>query len=96
MPHIASSSAFDGSTSGWVVKRTCSQTYSLGSRLTQGTSSRTERQFLSSRQRTPGSQAKPPSMRTSFSLGKRSNTPWQIIETRFDANTWGISVWCSM
>ena len=40
--------------------------YSLGSRFTHGTSSRTERQSLSSRHITSGSQAKPPSAITTI------------------------------
>ena len=58
-----------GSSIGWVVTQTCSRTYSDGARFRCGTSSRRCFQCLSSRQHSAGSQAKPPSTRTTFRLG---------------------------
>ena len=65
-------------------KRTCSRATSLGFRSSQGTSLRSARQLVSRRQRMPGSQAMPPSIRSTFSVGRRSNVPWQSSETRCD------------
>ncbi len=59
--------------SGCVVKRTCSRATSLGLRSSQGVSARSARQFVSRRQRMPGSHATPPSMSTTLSSGSRSN-----------------------
>ena len=51
--------------------------------LEPGRVARSARQFVSSRQRMPGSQAMPPSRRSTLSAGSRSKTPWQISETRW-------------
>ena len=70
--------------SGCVEKRTCSRATSLGLRSSHGISLLSARQFVSSRQRMPGSQAMPPSISSTFRVGNRSNVPWQSSETRCD------------
>ena len=80
--------ALRGSGSGWVVNRTWSTTYSLGSRLTHGTSSRRPLTFLSSRHMTSGIQPRPPSVMTTLRVGNRSKTPWQTRLITFAWNTW--------
>ena len=62
--------------------------YSLGSRLSHGTSSRRERQSLSSRHMTSSSQAMPPSQMTTLRPGKRSKTPWQTRLIVLPWKTW--------
>ena len=63
-------------------------TLTLGGRFSHGSSSRSDRQSLSSLQMTSGSQATPPSQMTTFKPGNRSKTPWQIRLIVFPWKTW--------
>ena len=56
--------------------------HTLGLRSSQGVSDRRARQFVSSRHRIPGSQATPPSIRSTLSVGRRSKTPFTMSDTR--------------
>ena len=67
-----------------------------GGRVRCGTSARSSFQARSSRHISGGSQAKPPSISTIFSVGNRSKTPSQTRLVTWSWNAVAMPTWSSM
>ena len=91
----ASSRGSGGSSSGWVVKRTDSKTYSDGGRTHHGISLRHARHTVSRRHSSPTNPTSPPSISISPVRGKRSRMPWQRIEAKCPCMPEPQSAWYS-